>query len=291
MVRLNLDDAPVFLAIARTGTLTAAAKHLGTGVATVSRRIERLEQALGVPLFARHQTGYLLTDEGQALLSRAEILEEAAESFRLNAAAEAEAKGHVRLATAENFATKLFLPSLPDLLKVHPGLTLDVITDISTANLHKRDADLAVRMVRPERGNLIIRKIGVLGYGLYGLQDDHSGPSTSGGRFIGWSDRQQMLPAAQWIKRHLKGSAPSITTSSLMGQVVAAKVGLGLAVLPHFLAADAGLKAVSKDIGLEQPIWLVLHRDLAGSRRVRVVAEHLTQVIVQHSDALVGATS
>ena len=291
MVRLNLDDAPVFLAVARTGTLTAAAKQLGTGVATVSRRIERLEQALGVPLFARHQTGYLLTDEGQALLSRAETLEEAAESFRSNAATEAEAKGHVRVATAENFATKLFLPSLPELLKTHPELTLDVITDISTTNLHRRDADLAVRMVRPERGNLIIRKIGLLGYGLYASHDYDSQTTILGDRYIGWSDQQRMLPAAQWMERHLKGNAPSIMTSTLMGQIAAAKAGLGLAVLPHFLAIDAGLKAVSTDIGLEQPIWLVMHSDLAGSRRVRVVAEHLTHVISEHSDALAGATS
>lgn len=290
MDRLHLDDAPVFLAIARTGTLTAAARQLRTGVATVSRRIERLERALGVPLFARHQTGYLLTDEGQALLSRAEALEEAAESFRSNAASEAQAKGHVRLATAENFATKLFIPSLPKLLKVHPDLTLDVITDISTINLHRRDADLAVRMVRPERGNLIVRTIGSLGYGLYGSSDYISRPPTSGDRFIGWSDRQQMLPAAQWMKHHLKGNAPSIMTSSLMGQVVAAQAGLGLTVLPHFLAADAGLKAVLRDIGLDQPIWLVMHSDLAGSRRIRVVAEHLTQVVSQHSKALAGAT-
>lgn len=294
MDRLHLDDAPAFLAIARTGTLTAAAKQLGTGVATISRRIERLEHALGVPLFVRHQTGYKLTDEGQALLPRAEALEEAAESFRTNAAEEAEATGHVRVATAENFANQLILPSLPCLLETHPDLTVEVLTDIATSNLHRRDADLAVRMVRPERGNLTVRKIGLLGYGLYGSQDYLARRSSmtpnpiSGDRFIGWSERQQMLPAAQWMERKLKGDAPSIVTSSLMGQVSAAQAGLGLAVLPHFLAIHARLEAVSTDIGLDQPIWLVVHSDLAASRRIRVVAEHLTKVIEHHSDDLRG---
>lgn len=294
MDHLNWNDTPAFLAIARTGTLTAAAKTLGTGVATVSRKIERLEHVLGVPLFARHQTGYQLTDEGEALLPRAEALEEAMQSFRQNAAIEAEAAGHVRLATAENIANPIIIPSLPKLLKKHPDLTVEILTDIATSNLHRRDADLAVRMVRPDRGNLTVRKIGVLGYGLYGSEDYLNNraridPSPiSGDRFIGWSERQQMLPAAQWMKRILKGDAPSILTSSLTGQISAAKAGLGLAVIPHYPALSAGLKPVLMDIGLDQAIWLVIHSDLSASRRIRVVADHLVDVISSHADLLSG---
>lgn len=297
MDRLNLDDAPVFLAIARTGTLTAAAKQLGAGIAAVSRRIERLEQTLGVPLFLRHQTGYKLTDEGQALLPRAEALEDAAQSFRMNAAFEAEAIGHVRIATAENLANTLIIPSLGRLMQSHPDLTVEVLTDIMTSNLHRQDADLAVRMVRPERGNLTLRQIGILGYGLYGSRayvDDRKTADTtpiSSDRFIGWAERQQMLPAAQWVERMLKGDVPSVTTSSLAGQVCAAKAGLGLAVLPHFLAADAGLVPVSTDIGLDQPIWLVVHSDLIASRRIRIVADHLAAVITTNANRLAGRES
>lgn len=294
MDRLNLDDAPVFLAIARTGTLTSAAKQLGTGIATVSRKIERLERALGVPLFARHQSGYKLTDEGEALLPRAEALEEAAQKFRMNAALEAEAIGHVRLATAENLANEIIIPSLVGLLNAHPGLTVEILTDISTSNLHRRDADLAVRMVRPERGNLTVQRIGTLGYGLYGSKDyldcrsDADPNPMSEDRYIGWSERQQMLPAAEWLERQLKGDAPTIVTSSLMGQVAAAKAGLGLAVLPHFLAAESGLEPISLDIGLDQPIWLVVHSDLVASHRVRIVADHLAAVISKNDDRLTG---
>lgn len=294
MDRLNLDDAPVFLAIARTGTLTAAAKQLGTGIATVSRKIERLEHTLGVPLFLRHQTGYKLTDEGQALLPRAEKLEEAAQRFRMNAAFEAEAIGHVRIATAENLANVLIIPSLGELMQSHPDLTVEVLTDITTSNLHRQDADLAVRMVRPERGNLTVKKIGILGYGLYGSQAYLAARETveanpiSSDRFIGWAERQQMLPAAQWVERMLKGDAPSVATSSLLGQISAAKAGLGLAVLPHFLAADAGLVPVSLDIGLDQPIWLVVHSDLVASRRIKIVADHLSAVIATNAGRLSG---
>jgi len=218
------------------------------------------------------------------------------QSFRVNAASEAEATGHVRLATAENLANQFIIPSLPELLKAHPGLSVEVLTDIATSNLHRRDADLALRMVRPERGNLTVRQIGILGYGLYGSQTDPqantgSPPNPiSGNRYIGWSERQQMLPAAQWMERQLKGDAPAIITTSLLGQVAAVKAGLGHAILPHFLADEAGLEAVTKDVGLDQPIWLVVHSDLAASSRVKVVADHVVAVINRHSDQLLGLT-
>ncbi len=98
-----------------------------------------------------------------------------------------------------------------------------------------------------------------------------------------------MLPAAQWIERQLKGDAPAIVTTSLLGQIAAAKAGLGLSVLPHFLASEADLKLITKDIGLDQPIWLVVHSDLAASRRVKVVAEHVVAVINRHSARLQGS--
>ncbi len=294
MTKLNLDDAPVFLAVARTGTLTAAAKQLGTGIATISRKIERLEEALGVTLFLRHQTGYKLTEEGQTLLPRAEAFEEAAHGFRVNEVFGTEAVGHVRIATAENLANELIIPSLAPLLKSHPELTVEVLTDITAVNLHRQDADIAVRMVRPERGNLTVRKIGNLGYGLYGSQAYLNGRATmsaatqNGDKLIGWAERQHMLPAAQWMEGLLKGGAASIATSSLMGQISAAKAGLGLAVLPHFLALDAGLALVSDNPELDQDIWLVVHSDLVTSRRIKIVAEHLAQVMLSNATRLAG---
>ncbi|MDW3180830.1 LysR family transcriptional regulator [Roseobacter sp.] len=292
-VRLKWDDAPVFLAVARSGTLTGAADMLGTGIATVSRRIQRLEEALGMPLFVHHQTGYKLTDEGAALLPRAEALEEAMLSFRAGVTAEAEVTGHVRLATAENLANPIIIPALPALLDRHPHLTLDVITDVATANLHRREADLAVRMVRPTGGNVTIRRIGTIGFGLYGslgyMAARRAYPEEGlleNDRVIGWSERQNTLPTAQWIERALRGRAPVLMTSTLAAQMSAAQADIGLAVLPHFLAREAGLQPLPVELGLDQPIWLVLHSDLSASQRVRVVADHLVEIFRQNGDRL-----
>tara|TARA_R110002126_G_scaffold5368_1_gene28321 strand:- start:1195 stop:2079 length:885 start_codon:yes stop_codon:yes gene_type:complete len=289
---LNWNDTPAFLAVARTGTLTGAAASLGAGVATVSRRIERLEAALGVPLFARAQTGYQLTDEGSALMPRAEALEAAMDGFQSAAQAGRGVRGHVRVATAENLANPLLIPSLGALLAAHPGLTVEVSTDVASVNLHKRDADLAVRMVRPTRGHLTVRRIGSLGFGLYGSVDyvaqRGGGAGLEGDSYIAWADRFGDLPAAQWLARSFRDAAPAVVTSTLASQLSAAKAGLGLAVLPHFLAREAGLERLPVELGVDQDIWLVMHSDLMASQRVRVVADHLVAVIEAHGAALRG---
>ena len=161
------DDIRIFLAIARAGTLSGAASALETGIATVSRKLDRLEQSLGLPLFSRHQSGYRLTDDGEALLERAEALEEAGRAVTEKAQLQGAVAGLVRLATSDNLATHFILPSLPSLLQTHPALRLEVLSGVQSVNLHRREADLAIRLVRPEAGNLTIRRLGTLGFGLY----------------------------------------------------------------------------------------------------------------------------
>ncbi len=291
---VSWDDARVFLAIARTGTLSGAAGQLRTGLATLSRRINRLEQGLGVALFTRHQTGYRLTDEGEALLARAEALEQAGHAFG-DCGQHAGVAGRVRLATAENLANPLIIPALPPLLAQHPDLALEVVSDVGTVNLHRRDADMAVRMVKPERGNVVLRRLGRLGFGLYGSAEyvgmraraDSPAPMVDE-RLIGWVEQYAHLPAAQWMERALRGRPPALATSTLSAQLAAAQAGIGLAVLPHFLARRAGLECVATDLGVDQQIWLVIHADLAHSRRMRVVADYLVDLFSTHRAMLRG---
>ncbi|MEJ6396054.1 LysR family transcriptional regulator [Gymnodinialimonas sp. 2305UL16-5] len=289
------DDIRAFLAVARARTLSGAAESMGLGLATVSRRIERLETALGQPLFLRQQSGYRLTDEGTALLERAEEMEAAALSLSSGLRQEASVSGVVRLATAENLATGIILPELPRLQAKYPRMTLEIITDIATVNLHRRDADIALRMVKPERGNVTLQRLGTLGYGLYGA------PSYIAARkqamdanafddddFVGWSDSFASLPAAQWIERVLKSRAPTVTTTSLATQIAACASGLGLAVLPHVLAKSRGLICLERDLGIDQSIWLVTQSDLAQSSRIRVVADFLRDLVNKHAIELSG---
>lgn len=293
--RLVWDDTRAFLAVTRAGTLSAAAEQMGIGIATLSRRIERLEEALGVPLFVRQQSGYQLTQDGGDLIPQAEAMEEAAASLRRGARERTQIAGTVRLATAENLASALILPEMGNLFTAYPALTIQIVTDIATVNLHRRDADLALRLVKPERGNVTLQRVGTMGYGLY-ASSEYVAKRRSGfdignyeaDIFIGWCETQGHLPAAQWVERVLKGRAPSIMTTSLSTQIAAAKSGLGLAVLPHFLAADADLVCVEGDLGIDQALYLVIQSDLAQSPRIRIVADFLRDLVHTHQKRLLG---
>jgi len=287
-MKLSWDDARIFLAIARHGTLSGAAVSLDIGIATVSRRLDRLEAALAVPLFSRHQSGYRLTDDGQALLERAEALEHAGHAFAEAAEQQGRIAGSVRLATAENLANPLIIPSLSQLFARHPDLRVEIVSGVQTVNLHRRDADLAVRMVKPGAGNVTIKRLGTLGFGVYGARSYvHARPAGLDAAafdadvFIGWTESYSHLPAAKWIARTLRTRPCKVETNTLSAQLAAAAAGIGLAVLPHYLARQAGLVCLLARIGADQPIWLVIHTDLAHSRRVRTVADHLIQLFAQ----------
>lgn len=289
------DDLRVFLAVARAGTLSSAAAQLHLGLATVSRRIERLEGDIGRPLFWRQQTGYRLTEDGAALRERAEEMEAAALSLTSELRHPPEVSGHVRLATAENLATDLILPALPRLTERYPLLLLEIVTDIAPVNLHRRDADLALRMLRPERGNVTQQRLGRLGYGLYGApayvatrRVGRDGGSHDRDRFIAWSDTRAHLPAARWLERLLQDRAPALITTSLTTQLAACVAGLGLAVLPHFLARPRGLVCVNRDLGIDQSIWLITQADLAQSRRVQAVADFCRALVRERLGELAG---
>ena len=290
------DDLRIFLAISREGTLSGAAKRLRLGLATVSRRMERLEAAVGQPLFLRQQTGYSLTEDGAAMVERAEEMEAAARSLTSRMAESPEVSGIVRLATAENLATGLLLPNLRGFRAMYPRLTIDMVTDIATVNLHRRDADLALRMVKPDRGHVSLQRLGTLGYGLY-ASDSYLAQRVSNvdaadfdaDDFITWGEAQAHLPAAQWVESRLQGRAPALSTSSVATQLAACSAGVGFAILPHFLARSKGLICLDDELGIDQTIWLVTQSDLVQSRRIQAVSEFCRNIIRQYRDELANA--
>ncbi|PHM69262.1 LysR family transcriptional regulator [Xenorhabdus kozodoii] len=297
MQPLIWDDIRIFLAVVRTGTISTAAELLGIGVATVSRKIERLENSFGMALFLRHQTGYQLTEDGAKLLEKAKAMEIAANSFLFEADIRATIAGNVRLATLETLANHLIMPNLPALQKNHPNLTLEITTDIYPVNLHRRDADLALRIIRPEQGHVNVRQLGTLGFGLYGsetyLATCPSGIFSgeySDAHFIGWINEYSQLPSVNWLQQTLQGRPLSVATTSICTQIAAANAGLGLAILPHIVANDAGLMCISPDLGIDKPIWLVIQSDLAQSPRIRKVADFLADMVFQNQDKLSGRT-
>lgn len=166
---------------------------------------------------------------------------------------------------------------------------MEVLSGVQSVNLHRRDADLAIRMVKPEAGHLTLKRLGTVGFGVYGAADclvGADGLSLSEADFVGWPETHQHLPAAQWITRTLRGRPCKVEANTLVAQVSAVSAGLGLGVLPHFMARASGLQCLQPEIGADQTLWLVMHSDLAGSRRVRVLADHLIALFADHQDRL-----
>lgn len=295
---MDWDDLKFFLAVARAGGLTGAAERLHVSPSTVSRRLSQLEERIGSTLFAHHQTGYLLTDDGKALFSQAERVEDAVlELEQVVMGRDAEPHGIVRLATAENMANLIIIPALPSLYTRYPGIVVELVTGISSVNLSKHEADLALRLTRPEQGNVNIKRLGTQNFGLYASRGyaERLGVGNNRNRFddvdfITWTEGFSNLPMTGWVAQVLNGRAPRLMTSSLYAQVVAVRSGLGVAVLPCFIAdlePDFVRLPFEGEI-VSQEIWLVIHRNLAASSRVRAVATFLQDLIADKRDLFEG---
>lgn len=296
---MEWDDLRFFLAVARTGSLSGASEVLRVSPSTVSRRLSQLEHALKASLFAHHQTGYILTDDGVDLLAHAEQVETSVNSLEMNIAGrDRQPEGLVKLATAENLANHVIIPALAEFRAAFPKITLEISTGIGSVSLSRREADLAVRLQRPTQGNVTIRKLGIQSFGLYGsrsylqAREKFESPARfNEDEFIAWGEEYSHLPMAAWIERRLAGKAPSLITHSLYAQAIAAQSGIGLAVLPCFLGdTTPGLQRLAFEGDMiEQEIWLVTHRNLAASARVKSVSEFLAKLFSQKRDLLTGS--
>lgn len=278
MERLNWDDLRLFLAVAHEGTLTGAARATGLGLATVSRRIERMEQVLRLPLFLHHQFGYALTDQGRALLPRAEAVELAMHEMRQAAGEQVRISGLVRMACFETLITPVVLPALKPLLAAHPGLDVEILNATATVNLQRHDADLALRLSRPEQGNLRMRKLAEIGFGLYAPAEGRL-PS----RHVLWPDDISVATLRGWAMAFGAMDGARLAVNTLSAQIAAVRDGMGIAVLPHFLARPAGLRLLAATLPdggvMSRPVLLVTHADLAASRRVMVVADAMAEAL------------
>jgi DNA-binding transcriptional LysR family regulator len=294
---MDWNDLRYFLCVARHGSLTQAAGELNVSQSTVSRRIGELEASIGTNLFVRNQTGYFLTDEGREVLKHAEQVEDSIMALERGAAGlDKTPVGTVRLATSENLATDLIIPAMPAFKKQYPGICLELITSTVTVELSRREADIALRVIRPTRGNLKVRRVGHMTYSVYGSQayleenPAMQGQPLDGRDFIAWDESHAHLPAAAWLAREHPRCKITLVTSSLPAQIAAVRAGLGLAVIPDFLAVGADfVRVISSDQMFSNELWLVTHADLVASARIRAVGDFLADQVVKANPELAGA--
>ena len=285
---MEWDDFKHFLAVARSGSLSEAARALKTSPATVGRRIAALEDRLGARLFDRGQTGYALTESGEAIRPKAEEVEEAVLSVEREASGrDLRATGKVRIATAEDIATFVVAPRLAEFQRSHPGIVLEVVAGWDVVNLTRREADIAIRTVRPLQGDVVIRQAGVWNCAVYVSKDYAARRRLKPGiedaqdiDIISWTE-ENSFQGGDWFEKHARGAPIVFAANSRHIQYAACKAGLGAAILPCLAAdRDRGLvRLVPPERVRSVDLWLVAHQDLVRTARVRAVLDFLVEIL------------
>lgn len=280
----NLDDLRFFNALAAAGTLTGAADSLGVSASTVSRRIASLEAAVGVRLFQRRPDGYTPTVEAGTLLAEAAALEgRARDLFERVGVGEKDLTGRVRINLIESLLHVAVLPSLSAFMTAHPGLTLDISATPELATLHEREAEITLRLSRPEHGPYRVQKVGRLTFGVYAPRRAISTEADLRRLLqkpLGWS-RESADSLLEALRRKWLPQPPALVMDSVRAHVHAIELGLGVGVLPTLLGdASPALTRVNPRAFTETaPIWMICHEDVQSSRRVRAVREHLAAAL------------
>jgi DNA-binding transcriptional LysR family regulator len=286
---MDWDDVRVFLAVARHGSLRAAGRALRLSQPTMGRRLTAFEAAFGGPtLFDRLPEGLRLNAAGEQLISAAESVERAALMLeRRRAAASPTLSGTVRVSVGEwaaGFLAQCLSGAGPTALPA--GITLELVESRQTANLARREADLAVRHHPPESGDLYVAKVGVFACAVY-----RRGGSTSEA-WVTYTEEQAHYPTARWVQQQIErtGGTVALRASGTAMQMAAIRAGSGRGVLPCYAGdGDPLLERLTSPVPeIAAEYSVIVHRDLRRAVCVRAVIDWVRRAFAEHRDALAG---
>lgn len=275
---MEWSDLRIFLAIARAGTLGAAARKLGQSQPTMGRRLRALEQAVGQALFQRTGEGFVLTDEGAAVLSHAERIEEEALAFeRQLGGRDRQLDGMLRISSSDWFGAHLLTPVLAEFAQLQPGVVVELLTDARLYSLPRREADLVFRIAPFDEPEVVSRRLLHIDYGVYlkpGLQLPRAGDG-AGTPLITMDTAFGGMPDAVWLRRVLPNAHVASRSNNRDIQARMCGLGAGVAVLPRPLGD--GLPGIERiDLGEPPPgrdTWVGYHRDLKRLARLRALLD------------------
>ena len=278
------DHYRSFLAVVTSGSLSGAARALGLTQPTVGRHIEALEAALGgSPLFTRSPGGLRPTEAALALRPHAEAMALAAEAFVRTASGEADAvRGSIRITASEIVGAEVLPPILTDFREDHPEVVIELALSNRPEDLLRREADIAVRMVRPAQDALLARRIGTVALGLFAHRrylQKHGAPTRlnePGQTAIGFDRDPSVTRAAAALDMPLSREFFAFRSDSDLAQLAALRAGFGVGACMFGIARrDPDLVQVLGELGFELEMWVVMHEDLKTSRRMRLMFDHL----------------
>ena len=281
--------ARTFLAALESGSLLGAAKRLGSTQPTVGRQISELESQLGVALFERTGRGLAPTASALQLAPCAQAMEAAAlQLARSGAGAQKQISGSVRITASQPVACYLLPPVLHDMRRALPEIQVELESSNEVSNLLRREADIAVRMVRPDQATLVARKIGAVKVGTYASRDYLTRRGTPkqpmdliGHDLIGYDKGEDIIRGFHLAGQRVSREAFAFRTDDLIAQWEAVRAGLGIGFYANYLArSDADVVRVLPTMALpELPMWLTVHREIRTNQRIRAVFDFLVTAL------------
>jgi DNA-binding transcriptional LysR family regulator len=274
-----------FLEVVRDGSLSGAARKLSLTQPTVGRHIDALEASLGLSLFSRSPQGLKATPAALELVSYAETMAAASAALRRTASGGAKAdRGTVRVTASEMIGCEVLPPILARFRDAHPGITLELALSNRNEDLLRRDADIAVRMVRPRQKSLVARRIGKSAIGFfgqrnyvekYGLPKDIAELETH--CLIGYDRDALALRSLGKLPRQVARDDFGFRCDSDLAQFAALKAGVGIGGCQHNIARRYPelVPVLAKAIRFELEVWVAMHEDMRSTGRVRVLFDHL----------------
>ncbi|WP_244106563.1 LysR family transcriptional regulator [Burkholderia anthina] len=289
---MNWDDARVFLAIHRERTLRRAARTLGVDQATVGRRLATLEHMLGATLFLRSSKGYLPTPVGELALRAAEAMEQHAhELVRLTQGVDRRLAGEVKITTTDALALEFVMPAIARLHAKHPDVSVALNTSTQILNLAKREADIAIRTVRPENPDLVARRLARWDMGLFAAHDylhRHGEPGRdhafAGHDLVVYQPYIEACRTPTLAGEPIDAGRIVVRASSNLMMRAALRSGLGIGEIPVHMGERDGLARVWPERVRQTPyeVWLVTHRDLRHTARIRAMIDEIATAFVAH---------
>ncbi|MBD9676618.1 LysR family transcriptional regulator [Pseudomonas sp. PDM18] len=274
---MEWDDLRFFLAIARAGSLGAAARHLGVSHPTVGRRLQALEQASGQAFFRRTSEGLVPTAMGEGILNLAEEMESSALAIARRIDGSEQPEGILRISSADWFAGYVLALVLSELVRRYPAVVPEVMAGQRLSDLSRREADIAFRIIPFDQPDIVQRRLMTMPYGLYtsAAVPFEPGPDGAGCKLILMNTAQAYYPDVLWLQRMLPAAPTVFTSSSRTVQARMCAQGLGVAVLPRSLGdqVPALIRIELSEAPPSRDIWMGYHQDMRRLDRLRALAE------------------
>ncbi|MDE2488176.1 MAG: LysR family transcriptional regulator [Alphaproteobacteria bacterium] len=271
-------------AVMEAGSLSAAAKLRGLTQPTIGRHIEALERRLGGPLFVRSPRGLQATELALELKPHLAEMSAAADAALRDATGAANSvTGSIRITASEMVGVEVLPPLLTEFRETHPGVIIELMLSNATEDLSRRVADIAVRMTPPTQGALVAKKVGDIQLGFYAAPDylaRHGAPETfedlDHHAVIGFDSPARGISELPGLKRPVSRETFTFRSDSDLAQLAALKSGFGIGVAQTEIARRHGLVRVMRNANVfTLTTWVVMHENLKGSRRIRLMFDHL----------------